>query len=48
MLAENLVDVHRPLQQNNAPDCQMKLSEEEADEDRLEERTESEAGEFSY
>ncbi|OWM78962.1 hypothetical protein CDL15_Pgr003133 [Punica granatum] len=43
MLAENLVDVRRPLQQNNAPDSQMKISDKEADEVRLREEVELEA-----
>ncbi|KAK4749887.1 hypothetical protein SAY87_027336 [Trapa incisa] len=43
MLAENLVDVHRPIQQDNAPDHQMKVSIEEANEDRPKERIELEA-----
>lgn len=48
MLAENLVDIHRPLQQDNAPDRLTKISDEGANEDRLEGGIELEAGQYSY
>lgn len=43
MLAENLVDVQRPLEQNNAPDHQLQILGKEANENVVSERTESDA-----